>query len=56
MNEKKHGGKRNGSGRKKMKFEEKKIRITIWPTGKAVKNAGGKKKAKLLALNALDLA
>ena len=56
MNEKKHGGKRNGSGRKKMKYEEKKIRITIWPTGKAVKNAGGKKAAKILALNALDLA
>ena len=56
MNEKKHGGKRNGSGRKKMKLKDKKVRLTIWPTGEAVKNAGGKEKAKILALNALDLA
>ena len=56
MSDKKHGGKRENAGRKKMKYEEKKVRITIWPTGLAVKNAGGKKRAKLLALSALDLA
>lgn len=54
MTDKKHGGKRNGSGRKKLKYEEKKIRITIWPKGVFINKAGGKKAAKELALNAIE--
>ena len=55
MSSKKHGGARSGAGRKKMKPEDKKVRLTVWPTGLAVKRAGGKKAAKLLAMRALDL-
>lgn len=50
----KHGGKRSNSGRKKIGSDEKKVRITVWPTGLVVKKAGGKKAAKLLALKALE--
>ena len=56
METKKHGGSRPNSGRKKMKYKDKKVRLTIWPTGLAIKKAGGIEKAKTLALNALDLA
>lgn len=54
MNKKQHGGKRTGAGRKKMKFIEKKIRITVWPLGESIKKAGGKRRAKLLALKAIE--
>ena len=50
----KHGGKRPGAGRKKMKPVDKKVRITVWPTGSVVKRAGGPKAAKLLAIKAIE--
>ena len=54
MEVKKHGGKRLNAGRKKMKFVDKKIRITVWPLGAAVKKAGGEKAAKVIALQAIE--
>lgn len=48
-----HGGKRSNSGRKKMSYLKRKVAITVWPTGEQVKKAGGKKRSKLLAFNAI---
>lgn len=53
---KKHGGARPGAGAKKKKFVDRKIRLTIWPTGAMVRKVGGEKQAKVLAMNALQQA
>lgn len=52
MAQKKHGGKRNGAGRKPVK--DKRVQLNIYPLSSSIKNAGGKKKAKELALNAIE--
>lgn len=54
MDNNKHGGKRPGAGRKKMRPTDKKVRITVWPTGSVVKKVGGPKAAKLLAIKAIE--
>lgn len=48
----KHGGKRSNSGRKPVK--DKKIQLSIYPLTSQVKAAGGKKKAKTVALQAVE--
>lgn len=48
----KHGGKRNNSGRKKVK--DKKMQLSIYPLTSQVKKAGGKKRAKEVALQAVE--
>lgn len=48
----KHGGKRNNAGRKKVK--DKKIQLSIYPLTSQVKAAGGEKKAKKVALEAIE--
>lgn len=48
----KHGGKRSNAGRKPVK--DKKVQLTIYPRTSQVKAAGGKKKAKLVALQAVE--
>ncbi len=46
-----HGGKRPGAGRKEVK--DKKEQLSIYPRKSIIRMAGGKKKAKELALNSL---
>jgi hypothetical protein len=47
----KHGGKRSNAGRKPLK--DKKIQLSIYPLTSQVKKAGGKQKAKEVALQAI---
>lgn len=54
MNNKKHGGKRIGAGRKKLNPLKKKVRITVWPMNESVKKVGGEDAAKILALKAIE--
>lgn len=49
---KQHGGKRPGSGRKKVK--DKVLTLTIYPRTSMVKKAGGLAKAKELCLSVLS--
>lgn len=51
MSKKTHGGKRHGSGRPSIK--DKKVTLTIYPRISEVEAAGGMKKAREIALNAI---
>lgn len=51
MSTKKHGGSRKGAGRKPLK--DKRIQLDIYPLQSQIRKAGGKKKAKAIALQAL---
>lgn len=48
----KHGGKRTGAGRKKVK--DPKVQISVYPLKSQVRKAGGKKGAKAVALQAIE--
>jgi hypothetical protein len=52
MKKTKHGGKRNGAGRKPA--EDPKIAINIYPLTSQVKKIGGKDKVKAIAIKAVE--
>jgi hypothetical protein len=51
---KSHGGKRPNAGRKPVK--DKVVQLNIYPKSSLIKKVGGVKKAKVLAINALEMA
>lgn len=53
INMAKHGGKRNGAGRKKLK--DPKVQLTIYPRKSQIKAVGGKEKAKELAVSVFPI-
>jgi hypothetical protein len=54
MEKNKQGGKRNGSGRKKLPQGERRKTLRIFPKEKHIEECGGEESAKKIALTAIE--